>query len=296
MTTQRHKGRFRSRFTDDARWLMIRLVTTEVRPSDPTSVTQADFDANAPTIIARLQPDWPEPPTARALWMKLTKDDPAPKRSWEQLIATAVGARSIAHTASAATREEPLPDWFEEPHIVYAVRRVHVQLGKPHTVTIDQYESGRGELIASVRGERREQLLLLLPSGHQLAALADGDWNVILALCGLPPVVAQGAERGHPLVLLAWHYYETENRLPSYNRLARHFLARGLAVPVAVKPWSNVHDEITRLRAERGWTTPATGPADDQQLDEAELAELLDGAPGRHRPHGYWTAERIVEA
>ena len=295
MATNRHKGRFRSEYTDDERIQLIREVTTDLRPNDPTAVTQSEFDANALRIVERLHPDWPEPPTARALWMKLTKDDDLPKRSWEQLIEVAVAARSLAHTAASATREASLPQWFEEPHIVFAVRRVWLHLHKLETVSIDQYEAGRLNLLASVRGDRREQLVLLLPSGHQLASLAEGDWNVILKLCGLPPI-ARGAVRGHPLTLLAWHYYETHNELPNYNRLRSLYTAQGIAVPKTVTPWSSIHDEVATRRAERGWATPPSGPAEGERLTAKELAALLADAPGRPMPHGYWTPERILDA
>lgn len=195
MATTRHRGRFRSEYTDDMRLEAIGLVANAVSPNEPMSVTQMEFDIHAADVIARERPDWPEPPTARALWMQLTRRDEPRKRSWRELIELAVTATSIAHATSANTREEPLPDWFEEPHVVFAVRRVHLHLDKPETLTLDQYDAGRADLLGRVRGERREQLTLLLPKGSQLAHLADGEWNVILELCGLPPVPRQGVTR-----------------------------------------------------------------------------------------------------
>ena len=203
---------------------------------------------------------------------------------------------SIAHATSAATREQPLPEWFEEPHIVFAVRRVHLHLRKPDTLTLDQYESGRVALLGSVHGARREQLALLLPSGHQLARLADGDWNMILALCGLPAVATASRATAHPRVLLAWHYYEVNRRLPGSNDLPAYYRPLGIAVPSGVSPWSQVHEAVAAKRAERGWSTPPDGPPEDERLTSVELAELLEGAPKAIRPRGYWTTDTITDA
>ena len=303
MNNQRRRGdgKFRSSYSDERLYELLCLTALRVSPLDPAALSQPRFDARALEVAA--ERGWPEPPRANAIYMRLTRTR---KRTWRQLVESAIAAvaGSLTQTANAQVREFPAW-WFDERHIYFGLHRVlqfvqQREEQKPEmerrvweTLTYDQYEFGRLDLLASVRGERRAYLDMVLPTAGQIYVMAGRDWNMGLRLAQLPEPVGQ-RRLGTPLFTLLDHYYNSERRIPAnHEQLRLKYNALEIAVPRRPVAWERFLVEWRADRATRGLQTPTEGPAEDQQLGQVELDALLADAPRRLAP-GSWTPERIV--
>ena len=301
--TRRNDGKFRSSYSDERRFELLGLVARKVSPLDPAGLSQPQFDLRAAEIAA--EQGWPRPPKANAIYMHLTRRR---KRSWRQLVESslAVTNGSFVQTARITTAEFPAW-WFDERHIVFGLRRVlhfrrEQEAAKPEaqrrtieTLTYFEYDVARAELLDSVRGERRAYLDMNVPTAGQISVMAGRDWNMALQLAGLP-LPARVAPRATPLLTLIEHYYQSERSIPtSYSPLQRKYNALDIAVPHHPSNWNNVLVEWRADRATRGFETPPDGPPEEQQLSDAQLAALLEGAPRRKATPERWTPELILE-
>ena len=303
MSNQRRRGdgKFRSSYSDERLYELLRLTALKVNPLDPATLSQPKFDARAAEVAA--EQGWPEPPKANAIYMRLTRTR---KRTWRQLVEGAIAAASgnLTQTANAQTREFPAW-WFDERHIYFGLHRVlyflqQRELAQPEaqrrvweTLTYDQYEFGRLDLLASVRGERRAYLDMTLPTAGQIYVMAGRDWNMALRLAQLPEPEIQ-RRRGTPLFTLVDHFFNSERRIPAnHEQIRLKYNALEVAVPRRPPDWDRFLVEWRADRAARGLQTPPEGPAENQQLTQVELDALLAEAP-RRVPKGLWTPERIV--
>jgi hypothetical protein len=292
----RHKhGRFRA--TGSTEWLyrMIREVAARICADRPLALTQSRFDAHAPRIAAELGE--PEPPSARAIYMRINKGKPRNERkSWEQIVAEACGAdRSAVQTLAAATRSEVYA-FLDEYAIVYALRRISIYLGA-RSFTAYAYDAARAALIAARARKPGGTIALVLPTSGQILAAAQQNWNLALQLAGLDPVSQPEREDAQRRALrMIEFFYESENHLPRYNELIRYFRARDVSVPEKeLRPFPPLIAATIAARAERGLDTQPDGPLPEQRLLDAERDALIADLP-RATPRDYWTRDRIIDA
>lgn len=283
---RRKSGQFATGYTDAMRYELVEAVTVSVDPNDPVSVSQPRFDREAPAIAAAL--GWPEPP--RAITMRL-------KKGWELIKEEATKDRSVQQILARADGVSQ-SRWLDERDVCFAVRRVHLHLGRSESETLypHEYERGRNELIAQAKRLKHTTFVEeLLPTRGQLLWLFAGDWDQILQLCLLP--VRQRASHGHSLLKLAEHYYEMKNRLPATLKAIKVHASQ---IRVAC-PWreadtiEEVLDELIADRAKRELPTPDDGPVEGARLSEKQIEELIADAPPP-RVKRFWTEADVIES
>lgn len=285
---RRKSGQFDSGYTDQMRYKLVEAVTTSLDPIDPASVSQPRFDREAPAIAAA--EGWPEPPSARAICMRLGK-------AWQLIKEEATENRNIQQILARADGVSMAP-WFDEPFVYYAVRRVHLHLGKSENETLypHEYERGRDELIAKAKRLGRETATAeLLPTRGQLLYLFAGDWDEILRLAQLP--ARETVKRGHPLMKLAEHYYESIGRLPPTVRAIKEH-ATEINVRCPQRKSGKIEDLIDELiadRAKRQLPTPVEGPVEGARLSPKEIEALVATAPLPQVKRS-WTEDTVIEA
>lgn len=101
---RRKSGQFATGYTDAMLYRLVEAVTTSLDPIDPVSVSQPRFDLEAPAIAAAL--DWPTPPSARAIAMRL-------KKGWELIKEEATQDRNIQQVLARADGVSEAP-WLDE--------------------------------------------------------------------------------------------------------------------------------------------------------------------------------------
>jgi len=294
--------RFRASYSDDELWEILREVALAVSPQEPTRLTQLQFDTEAPSLLA-LQGK-PPPPSARAIYgrMSADKDD---RRSWREILETAVTLASVAHTIAVAVPERAEPSWFDESHVFYGLRRVGLQLGrKPDgkdTIRPSEYDRARCELLAAERPLQRGQLLeKLLPTAAQIETIAgELGWEGACELAGFAAPTNTNPLETAPLQLIA-HYYETQRRLPTRRSLQRYASAHRLPLPRKIRETGVMQawlSEFVASRAARGLETPPDGPAAGEELTAGEVDALLEGLPRfAVQPKGHWEKREHVVA
>jgi hypothetical protein len=293
----RTDGRFTSSLGEDRLMELLRDTARTTNPDDPERLSQRAFDQAAPTV-ARSK-GWEPPPSARAIYMrfksKATKSE-RPVSSWRALVARSLADKANpVMTAAAVTRREPHENSIDEALIYYALRRVAAHLGR--TPSPDEYDQGCRELIADERRHRRPPILeTTLPSSGQILHYAGGSgWDGACSLAGLEPREVPLGHVGADFVKLAWHYYESKEKLPhSKEELRRYAKELGVLAPEREnRQIAELIRDLRKARAERGWRTPEREPAASERLSPDERAALLAGA-GRLRPA--WRLETALAA
>lgn len=137
---RRKSGQFGSGYSDEKLYELVRAVVIRVDPIDPVSVSQPLFDLESPAVAA--DNDWPKPPTARAIAMRL-------KKSWQKIKEEATEDRNIQQVLARADGGDMAP-WFDERYIHFALHRVALHLEKT-TLLPHEYERGRHEEQSSQR-------------------------------------------------------------------------------------------------------------------------------------------------
>lgn len=280
-------GLFRGQHTDDDLYRLVGLTAPAARPTRPEKMTMVEFDQHAAAVAKKEK--LPAPPTARAIQMRIGK----PWRAIVEAAIAAVAAGSVEQAVGAMKKADEWSD-LDEAHIYYAMHCVAAFL-KADTLSELGYDAGRTELIASVGPAEARLLEQILPRSWQIKRVAYDDWTKALALVGMTPERKQF--EAHPMLSLVWHFYEMKQRFPSDTTLWAYANGElGLAMPRGRgRPFSEYIDDLREARAERGWTTPKEGPPEGERLTQAELAELIDGAP-RRQVRGGWTEEKVEEA
>lgn len=288
--TQRNRsGRFGSVYTKEMLYLLVELVTVQIDPIEPTAVSQPSFDREAPGVAAKQ--GWPKPPTARAIAMRLgkswllIKQEATEERSIQQILARAEGVR--------------IANWLDERHVFYAIRRIHLYLGKREEETLlpHEYERGRNELLAEARRLRRDTVVEeLLPTRGQILWLYGGDWDEALRLARLP--ATPKTRRGHPILKLAEHFYETQERLPKTIKEVRQHVSRlRVSFPDRGAPAiDEVVDDLIADRAKRELPTPDSGPVEGARLHQKQIDALIEGAPTVRRRQQPWTEDEVIDS
>ena len=283
---RRKGGEFASGYSDEKRYELVAAVTKEIDPIEPTSVTQRRFDKEAPRIAK--ERDWPTPPTAHAITMRLRK-------SWQLIKEEATGDRTIQQVLARSDGVKMAP-WLDESFVFFAIKRVHMHFQKNQNDTLypHEYVRGRIEMIAAARRRGDEEAVAAqLPTLGQIIALYDDDWNEALRLSGLPEAVR--THQALPPVTLAEHFYETKERLPrTVKELREHATALKLAFPHRRGPErlrpeiKSILEELVADRASRGLETAADGPTDGARLTPEQIDALLAGALST-KPRREWS-------
>lgn len=280
-------GLYKTEHTDDDLYRLVGLTAPVARPENPKKMSMIGFDTNSAAVAEKAH--LPAPPTARAIQMRFRKP-------WREIVAaaiTAVTTGTVEQAIAATKKTDEWPD-LDEAHIYYAMHRVAAFL-KLETLSELGCDAGRADLIESVSSTEAALLKQILPRSWQIKRVADGDWELALALVGMKP--GRRDFKAHPMLNLVWHYYETKHRIPSETTLRAY--ANGeleLAMPRGRgRPFSEYIDELKAARGERGWSTPEDGPPEEERLTERELAVLIEGAP-RRQVRGGWTEEKVEEA
>jgi hypothetical protein len=196
MGSRAKTGEFRSLHGDDDLYEIVGLVALQARPQRPEKLTQAQFDAESAAVAKKHK--LAAPPTARAIYMRLEK-------SWKDIVGDAVkvaaGKGSHAHIVSVGKKSDEWPD-LDERHIYYALHRVASFL-KVETLANLEYDAGRAALISSVSRAEANYLEAILPTAAQIERVADGDWELALALGGMRHERKQF--KALPMLNLVWH-------------------------------------------------------------------------------------------
>lgn len=286
---RRKNGQFGTGYTKEMLYALVEAVIKAVDPVDPASVSQPAFDREAPAIAAANE--WPKPPTARAISMRLGE-------GWPEVKEKALSGLDIEMVVAKAEGAELAP-WLDERHLFFALRRVVMHL-EQETLVPHEYERGRLEVIQTTKRFNPDSNIdELLPTRGQILLLVEGDWPVALQIAQLS-VPEPKRYRGFDIVKIAEHFYETEERLPTAKREleehARRWNVRYPDVDATNVPLEEIIDELIADRAKRQLPTPDSGPVDGARLGTEEIAALIAGAVDLPRPRGYWTEERVVEA
>jgi hypothetical protein len=284
-------GTFESEYDDLGLYTLVRVVAEFVSPDDPTSVSQAAWDAG------RAPSGHPDAPSARAICTRLA-DKRGKSFPWRELLELVCDpSRDIAQTHAQRTGEEDA-DHLTEEHVYYALRRVADEL-EAKTFAPDTYARTRRQLIASDRRRGVDLLAELMPTVGQIERIMD-SWDAGLELAGLEVRNGDGwkAPRGMPLIeALDLHAEATDGWLCSYQALEAFARAHdiSLARQEKGKPWSSCVDEATQLRAARGAGTKGiAGPGTELTYRLPEGADRPAAPKRRRRDH--WTLELCVDA
>jgi hypothetical protein len=282
MGEQRHKGEFVSSYSDEQLYGLIRKVAA-LATVEPRRLSQALFDSLSAKAAAALE--YPEPPTARAIYMRFEKKRSG-EVSWRSLVEGVVSVESVAMKVAFDKAEAPADDWLDERGVVYALKRVALSAGKK-TLTPYQYDAVRSELLSS------RYAALVLPTSGQITAATE-TWAYALALAGLEQPSKHPAPSD--TVKLLWHCYETQARIPTEVQL-REYVNKDLclSLPKRKIAYREYIEQLRQARAERGWATDKAGPEPGERLTGDELAELIADAR-RATLVGSWTRERVLEA
>lgn len=268
---------------------VVREVALHLHPGEPTKLTVSEFSDHAADVMAALGE--PEPPKGRAVYAALNRI--GRKKGWKQHVADAVaGENALSHTVKLATRERPA--WhFDEGNLVYALRRIGnelgCELGQPGPRPND-YDQTRDALILADRRLGRGCFLAdILPTSGQIETIAgDHGWAGACELAGYQAPGAVAVQRGFDPIKLLAHYYETKRRLPGFEPFRKHAASLNIPLPADTgRRWTQIKQQFVADRAARGIDTPKNGPIPGQELTQAELDALLDGAPRQHRK-GHW--------
>lgn len=286
---RRKKGKFGSDYSDEKLYELVREVTLVVDPDDPEAVSQPRFDAVAPGVAE--SKGWPKPPKANAITMRLRK-------SWPRIKEEAHQARSIQQILVAADRVAMAP-WLDERHLYFAFRRAHQHLGKKETETLYPYEYDEARSALAAKAKRLNHFAPVeetMPTRSQLIVMLEGRWNDGLAIAQLPP--APTHQLGHPLIKVAEHYYETQEKLPSaFGALVKYAAALSISVPnLLKKDFPALIDELIITRAKRGLETLETGPTEGARLKPEEIEALIKDAPKPQRANKNWKEDEVIEA
>ena len=133
-----------------------------------------------------------------------------------------------------------------------------------------------------------------MPTLGQILVVTE-DWPTAVAIAGLPAPVAKGT-KGHDIVLVVWHYYETKREIPSRNATERHARELDISIPEkAIPAWDEVIAAFKYRRAELKLGTPDDGPPPGMELTAEEVEALLAGARPKQR-RGRWNELASVAA
>ncbi|HZR94934.1 MAG TPA: hypothetical protein VFA56_04525 [Gaiellaceae bacterium] len=281
-------GRFvRSEYSIDERYDLVAAVARKARPDAPLQLTMKEFNDAAAGVAAKKKLP-PKPPRAQTIYASLHK-------SWPTIVKEALdSSRNVQQTRAANERSEPALH-LDERYIVYALRRVAMEIGEDFSE--DQYDAARRELIRRHERHPGTMLVEILPTSGQVLALADNDWNKARRLAGLPVRKAKGRAPALPLERLIEHFFETKGRKPKAKEIRPYGNDElGIAVPdpAGVK-WHDWLERTRAARAERGLSFDDAGPREAERLSEDELSALIASATPRSR-WGHWNEKANVLA
>jgi hypothetical protein len=177
-TQTRIAGKFRSEYTKARLYELVRKAALFVKPIFPKDLRQTEFDS------ARSEIGHADAPTARQIATRLA-------RSWADIVRDAVDQKTNQVRHDKVETKNEIADWVTRDHIFYALRRVRSHLGGA-SLTRDQYEAGRIELLAADREHHRFGGVLEenLPTLNQVETFARNllkradlsDWEAALLI------------------------------------------------------------------------------------------------------------------
>ena len=280
-------GKFRSQYTEQRLYEVVRKAALYCKPDYPKELRQTEFDR------CRAEIGHADSPTARQIAKRLD-------RSWPDIVSDAVDENTNQTQKDAVTKKNEEAPWLTTDHVFYALRRAARHLGQ-ETVTADQYDVARVELIAADRKKHKfgGYVEENMPTASQIERVAreakpgilDTDWEKACVIAMLPKPgdeeagqTGKGSRRGLEMHIAIHHYAVASDGLLPSSRAGLEKFARDAGIAMARQPKDKTfQDLIHEANAHRKslGLEPASeiAPAGNKGV-EFDFSKLdLDGAP-----------------
>lgn len=258
-TQTRIAGRFRTTYTEQRLYEVVRKAAFYCRPNTPKELRQTEFDN------CLIEINHADAPSARAIYKRL-------KRPWPEIVSDAVDENWNQTQKDAVKQKSDEAPWLTTDHVFYALRRATRHL-KQKTVTRDQYQAARLDLIAADQKRHKFGGLLEenMPTVAQIERVAGNakptgsgtDWEKACEIAQLPKPgseaageTGKGGKRGLDISVVIHYFIEASNGyLPSSRAWLEKF-ARQANVAMARqekgKPFTDYIKEANAYRIALG--------------------------------------------
>ncbi len=253
----------------------VRAVTLAANPSEPTTVSQRDFDATARANGASAPPGGAGDalPLARNIAKLL-------RLPWRDVVALAHEPEgSQNHRLSVKAKDRAPQDWLTPEYASSVLRLAAHRLGAD-TLTPDRYRAVAEELGAADRARWLHGDQLLVPSDDQIVAAcggpaasgAGGGWDRALALAGLAPRPGLGdqglAAPSPPITDLLERFHDAHGAQPTARDLKTFARANGIPYPrETTRTWNESVAAWKQRRREQGLPVPDSPPPLAERAD-----------------------------
>lgn len=267
---------------------MVRDVALHASPDAPATVSKRVFNEHraaagrdgcpdASNLCRRLKITWPE-------LLDLALRD--------QHVARGSSNRTRAkneHEGEGASRETALTA------LAIIATRLHVR-----TLTPDDYDQARREILNGSRGRHRDDLGMRLPTHGQISWIAA--WDEMLETAGLERRPAQqGPRAGMRLVDALELFLCAQGYLPKTKALKRFTAEHSFAMEnMTAGSLATAYKQLRERRADSAlWTPPRPLGSREQPpwmpADQVTVVEELGVELPRRGRRGYWTLDRVMD-